>query len=226
MKKKFAGFALLLLSSAAFAASPSLKKAEDLYLQNDPSDAKPLFEAAITEEPSNELPYLYLGIVYQQLGDPDRAISVYKRGLNIASQYRDLFLNNIGRCFFDQKQYTFAEQSFSEAIAINPRSADAYLVRANARMQLKNYDGAVEDYTVFLQLKPDDSQRPQIEEVLRLISKMKEASLARQKEEEARQKALMNQVMSSLNNASEDAKNLSVESLQFKHDNEDVDIKD
>jgi hypothetical protein len=55
---------------------------------------------------------------------------------------------------------------------------------------------------------------------------MQDAIAQKKKDEEARQKALMNEVLNSLNNASEDTKNLSVEALQFKKDTEDVDIKD
>ncbi len=226
MKRPFFVFGSLLCTVCVYCASTTFKKAEDLYDHNKPVEARPLLEAAIAEEPSNELAYLYLGIVYQQLGDLNKAILTYKRGLNIASRYRERFLEYMGNCFHNQKQYTFAEQSFSDAITANPQLAVAYLNRANARMRLQKYDGAVEDYTVFLQLKPDYFERPKIEEVMKLLAKMRDANLARQKDEETRQKALMNDVMSSLNNASEDAKNLSVESLQFKHDNEDVDIKD
>jgi tetratricopeptide (TPR) repeat protein len=226
MKRAFFVFWSLLCAVYLYCASPTFKKAEDLYNYNKPAEARPLLEAVIAEDPSNELAYLHLGIVYQQLGDLNKSIAAYRRGLNIASQYRELFLKGMGNCFFNQKQFTFAQQSYSDAITANPQFADAYLNRANARMQLQKYDGAVEDYTVFLQLRPEDSQRPKIEEIIRLLSKIRDANLARQKEEEARQKALMNDVMSSLNNASEDAKNLSVESLQFKHDTEDVDIKD
>ncbi len=226
MKKAFFVFWSLLCAVCLYCASPTFKKAEDAYDNNKPAEARPLLEAVIAEDPTNELAYLHLGTVYFQLGDLNKAIAVYKRGLNIASQYRELFSKNIGDCFFKQVQFTFAEQSYTDAITANPQYPSAYRERANARFKLQKYDGVVEDFTVFLKLKPDDAQRPMIEELLRRLAKVKEASLAQQKDEEARQKALMNDVMSSLDNASEDAKNLSVESLQFKHDNEDVDIKD
>jgi phage/plasmid primase-like uncharacterized protein len=45
-------------------------------------------------------------------------------------------------------------------------------------------------------------------------------------EEQARQAALMNEVMNALNNAGEGTTNLSVESIQVKQDPLDVDIKD
>jgi len=79
---------------------------------------------------------------------------------------------------------------------------------------------------VFLQLQPQDPQRPRIEEVIRLLTQIKQAKLKQQEDEVARQKALMNDVLSSLNNAGDDTKNLSVESIKAKNDPVSVDIKD
>jgi tetratricopeptide (TPR) repeat protein len=218
--------ALLMAALAAFGASAFFEKGEALFVQNKPQDAQPLLESALNEDPANEKIYLYLGIIYQQLGDPQKAIDILKRGLNVATTYKDLFYYNIGNDFFSRKQYSFAEESYNSALATNRNLAEAYLNRANARLQLQNYGGALADYTLFLQLKPQDVQRPQIEEVMRLIRQMLDSQEAKRKEQEARQKALMNEVLNSLTNAGEDTKNLSVESLQFKHDTEDVDIKD
>ncbi len=52
----------------------------------------------------------------------------------------------------------------------------------------------------------------------------KQAALAQA--EADRQKALLNEVLNSLNNASDDAQNVRVENLQVSDDVEDVDIED
>ncbi len=226
---KKAGLLLILtlaLALPAFSASAFLERGETLFIQNQPKDAAPLLESALSDDPSNEKIYLYLGIIYQQLGDLDKAIDILKRGTAIATSYRDLMFYNIGNDMFSRKQYALAEQAYSEALGANKDLAEGYLNRANARMQLQSYDGAVDDYTVFLQLQPQDPQRPKIEEVIRLLRQMKEARIKQQQDELARQKALMNDVMSSLNNAGDDTKNLSVESIKAKDDPVNVDIKD
>jgi tetratricopeptide (TPR) repeat protein len=226
MKHFLAFFLALITSAAMFGESPSFKLGKDLYLFNKPEEAKPYFEKAISEDPSNELAYLYLGIVYEQLGDQKKAIAVLKRGLSVSSLYKEMFHYNLGVNYEDQREYTFAEQSYSEAIDSDPQYATAYLNRANARMKLVKYDGAVSDYTLFLQLKPQDPQRPQIEEVIRRLRLMQDAMAMKKAEEEAKQRALMNSVLDSLKNASEETKNVSVESLKFKQGPEDVDIED
>jgi tetratricopeptide (TPR) repeat protein len=224
--KRILFFILLVASTGSYAESPSFKQGEDLYLFDKPEEARPYLEKAIAEDPSNELAYLHLGIVYQQLKDPKKAIAILKRGLNVSSLYTEQFHYDIGINFLSQKEYTFAEQSFTDAIIANPQFADPYLDRANARMELVKYDGAVADYTLFLQLKPDDPQRPRIEELLRRLGLRLEALAKKDAEEAARQKALMDSVLDSLKNASEETKNVSVESLKFKQNQEDVDIED
>ena len=219
-------FVILLAGLPAFSASNFFEKGEALFIQNQPREAEPLLESALNDDPSNEKVYLYLGIVYQQLGDLDKAIDVLKRGLSISASYKDLMYYNIGNDMFARKDYALAEQMYSQALDVNKNLAEGYLNRAQARMQLQSYDGAVDDYTVFLQLQPQDPQRPKIEELIRLLGQMKEAKQKAQEDELARQKALMNDVMSSLNNAGDDTKNLSVESIKAKNDPVNVDIKD
>jgi tetratricopeptide (TPR) repeat protein len=218
--------ALILTAAWLPAASPSLAKGEELLMQDKPAEARPLLEQALTEDPTEEKTYLYLGLVTQQLGDPAKAVTFLRRGLAVATGYKDLFYYNIGNNLFAQGDYTFAEEMYTSAVEANRKLADAYLNRANARLKLARYDGCLADYTLFLQLRPQDVQKAQIEEIMRLIRGVLDAQEAKRKEQEERQKALMNEVINSLTNAGEDAKNLSVESLQFKDSAEDVDIKD
>jgi tetratricopeptide (TPR) repeat protein len=216
----------LLSAGGLFAGSASFEKGEELLLQNKPAEARPLLEQALAEDPTEEKTYLYLGLVNQQLGDTARAITMLRRGLAVSSAYKDLFCYNIGNALYSQGDFTFAEEMYSNALETNKKLAEAYLNRANARLKLEKYDGALSDYTLFLQLRPQDAQRPQIEEVMRLIRQMLDTQETKRKEQEARQKALMNEVLNSLTNAGEDTKNVSVESLQFKNETEDVDIKE
>jgi tetratricopeptide (TPR) repeat protein len=218
--------AALLAALPAFGASTLFEKGEALFVQNHPREAEPLLESALNDDPSNEKIYLYLGIIYQQLGDLDKAIDILKRGASVSTSYKDVMYYNMGNDLYAKKQYALAEQAHSEAIAANKEYVWAYLNRANDRMQLQSYDAAVDDYTTFLQLQPQDPRRPQIEAVINLLRGIKQAKLKQQEEEVARQKALMNDVMNSLNSAGDDTKNLSVESIKAKDDPVSVDIKD
>src|SRR5271157_6540137 len=99
----------LFAAAALFGASEFFDKGEALFVQNKPQDAQPLLESALNEDPSNEKIYLYLGIIYQQLGDAQKAIDILKRGLGVATALKDLFYYNMGNDFFSRKEYSFAE---------------------------------------------------------------------------------------------------------------------
>jgi len=226
MKHVIAACVLLLASAALFGASEFFDKGEALFVQNKPQDARPLLESALNDDPSNEKTYLYLGIIYQQLGDAQKAIDILKRGLRIATAYKDLFYYNIGNDFFSRKEFAFAEEMYTSAIDGNKSRAESYLNRANTRLQLQNLDGALADYTIFLQLAPQDPQRPSIEKVMALIRQVEDDKEKARQAELAKQQALMNDVLKSLNNAGDSTKNLSVESINGQTDPVNVDIKD
>ena len=233
MKLFLAATALLAVSAALFGASEFFDKGQALFVQNKPQDARPLLESALNDDPSNEKTYLYLGIIYQQLGQTDQAIDILKRGLSVATSNRELFFYNIGNDLFSGKDFAAAEEMYTSAVTANKNLADGYLNRANARMQLKNLDGALSDYTLYLQLAPQDPQRPAIEKLMALLRKAAEDRVAAAKAAEdqkaaelAKQQALMKDVLNSLNNAGDSTKNLSVDSINGQTQAVDVDIKD
>ena len=219
-------FLLFFATAGLFGSSEFFDKGEALFVQNKPQDARPLLESALNDDPSNEKIYLYLGIIYQQLGDPQKAIDVLKKGLSVAAEHRDLFYYNMGNDFFSRKEFAFAEEMYTSAIASNKNLFESYLNRANTRMQLQNYDGALGDYSLFLQLVPQDPQRPAIEKIMALLRKAQDDKENARQAELAKQQALMKDVLNSLNNAGDSTKNLSVESIKGQNDPVDVDIKD
>jgi len=226
MKRFLAACALLFAAAALFGSSEFFDKGESLFVQNKPQDARPLLESALNDDPSNEKIYLYLGIIYQQLGDPQKAIDILKRGLGIAAAHKDLFYYNMGNDFFSRKEFAFAEGMYTSAIDSNKNFSESYLNRANTRLQLQNYDGALGDYSLFLQLSPQDPQRPNIEKIMALLRKAQDDKESARQAELARQQALMKDVLNSLNNAGDSTKNLSVESINGQNDPVNVDIKD
>jgi tetratricopeptide (TPR) repeat protein len=205
----------ILLPIANASAASFLEQGESALRNNQPDRAKALFEAFLNQNPGDEKALLYLGVSELQLGDLTNAADTFKKGLSVASTLKDIFYYNIGNVYFMQSQNTLADGMYSQAIKANPNLSDAYLNRANARMRLDNYDGAAADYTVYLSLKPNAPQRPEIEQLLSLLQQAKaeaaqQAVLAEQKKKEAaaHQQALLNSVLQSLNNASNSTTNL------------------
>ena len=227
-------FLALFSAGALFGASEFFDKGEALFVQNKPQDARPLLESALNDDPSNEKTYLYLGIIYQQLGDLQKAIDILKKGVVVASTDKDVFFYNMGNDYFTAKDYASAMEMYTSAIASNKGDYRNYLNRGTTSLQLANFDGAIGDYSLYLQLAPEDHpQRPAVEKIMALLrqaaddkEKARQAELVKQQAELAKQQALMKDVLNSLNNAGDSTKNLSVESIKGQNDPVDVDIKD
>jgi len=226
MKRILAAFLLMTGTASLFAASDSFDKGEALFVQNHPQDARPLLESALTEDPANEKTYLYLGIIYQQLGDTQKAIEILKQGLSVSTAYKELFYYNIGNDLYARKDFAGAEAMYTSAVAVRKDLSEGYLNRANARLQQQNLDGAYADYSYFLQLAPQDPQRPAIEKLMALLRKVQDQKEADRQAAIAKQQALMSDVLKGLNNAGDSTKNLSVESINGQTDPVSVDIKD
>ena len=226
-------FLLLFPALSATAFSP-LIEGEKLFMANKPSEALPLIEEALNADPQNEKIYLYLGIIYEQLSQSEKAIAIMQRGLEVADKTKDLLYFNIGNGFFKQGDNTLAEDMFSKAIVHNAGFAAPYLNRANVRLNQKNYSDALNDYIIFLRLEPESRQKPEIERVIALLKEflaeqieMEREQKAQEQEKKAREQALMNEVLNSLKNASEDAQNLSTGSKDILAEEEgEIDILD
>lgn len=160
----FALFPLIVL----FGETP-FKMGEELFLRNKPREAVALLESALVQEPRNEKIYLYLGISYEQLKNHDKAISLMLRGLDFAIQYKDLLYYNLGNNYFLKGDGEKAIEMYSNAIGVNGALSDAYLNRANTRVKIDKLEPALEDYILFLTMEPETPQRPQIEQMIRLL---------------------------------------------------------
>jgi tetratricopeptide (TPR) repeat protein len=210
--------------AALLLALTSLQEGEQLFLQNKPEAALPFLEKALYEDPQDERTYLYLGIVYEQLRSTEKSIQIMRRGLNVATRYKDLLYFNLGNNHFRRDEYTLAEQMYSSALEINSTLDDAYLNRANARLELQKYPEARQDYIDYLRLAPDTPQRENIEKLIALLGSVLEEREQQRLAELERQKALMNEVLDTLKNASEDTRNLSAGSEKIQEEYEEIDI--
>jgi tetratricopeptide (TPR) repeat protein len=141
-----------------------------------------------------------------------------------------------------------AEKMYTRAAQVDDGFAGAYLNRANLRVRREEYQDAVDDYTVYLNLEPASSQRSQIEQLISILEQKAEEKAIRQaeeerrrreaeerrraeeerrrREEEERRKALLDSVLNSLDSASEETENLSGGSEDIQEEEEELDIID
>jgi tetratricopeptide (TPR) repeat protein len=191
-------------------------KGQELFMQNKPSDALVYLENSIVEEPTHVEAFLYLGIVYEQMGRADEAIVVYRQILGRAGALTANVTTNLGNAYFKKGSIAEAEMLYTQALNADMVYALAYLGRANARIKRNALMEAVSDYEQYLLLEPRTSQRRSIERLILLIkTEYAEAERKRLVAEEVarleaeRKQRLLDEVSASLQGAAGSSKGLS-----------------
>lgn len=187
--------------TAAAQATDFLSEAERLLSQNKPGEAVTYLEATLGQGRLSQRLFLYLGTAYHALGQNDRAVAMFERGLELRGELKAALLYNLGSVSMARRDYEKAEAYLSRALELDERDGDAYLNRANVRLIRENYEGALNDYLQVLALQPDNPQRAQIlrlTELLRAhLAAVREAQMRAEaerlaqlaREEEARREA-------------------------------------
>jgi tetratricopeptide (TPR) repeat protein len=146
-------------------AQDSFTLGEELFMQDNPQEAVGHLQNAIKENPGNVKAFLYLGIAYEQTDRIDEAASVYRDILDRAGEFTANVANNLGNVYFKQGEFSDAELMYTQALEADDTHAPAELGRANARIKLQSFRGAVSDYDQYLELEPDSRQREMIEQL-------------------------------------------------------------
>ncbi len=229
-----------MLVSMPLTASDLFDQGADALLHNRAREAATIFERVVEQEPVNVRAHLYLALSYEQLGRYEQAIATLERAERLPGADRSLVRFNMGNNFIHLGQAERAHDSYTAALGLNPKAADAYLNRANIAVRLEMYDEAIEDYTTVLTLAPNHRQRPEIELMIVLLSDHIEqarieaeqearrlAEEQRLREEaEARRRALLNDVLDSIRTATEETEGLSAGREDLDTYEEEFDIAD
>lgn len=242
-----AGLFLFVGLVAPLGAGQIFDQAIEAFRYDKSEEAISLFESAIQNEPDQDLAHRYLGIAYEQARQWDRAEQAYQRGLQserVSAQEKARLAAQMASLYQRQGRYQEALGAYSSAVQYDSALAAAYLNRANVKVNLEQFESAVNDYRTYLSVKPDAWQRPQIEQMISLLTeevkKQREAEEARQRAEEERQqraeerrrreeeqrRALLDSVLNSLNSAGEETENLKAEAEEIQTYEEDLDIID
>ncbi len=209
------------------------KSAEELFLNNKPADAIPLFVTALQQDPNNEKIYMMLGISYAQTKNYTKAIETFQEGAKKALKDRDIFYYNAGNIYYVTGQYVPANEMYSKAIRENGNNADIYLNRANTRLNMQMYEDAVADYKVYLALDPQTYQRESILKLIGILEgrlahekQLKEEEEQRRLAEEQRRQELLNEVLGSLKNVGDETRNVSAGSEKISDYEEELDLNE
>jgi tetratricopeptide (TPR) repeat protein len=121
---------------------PDFKKALDEYKERQES---------IADRPES---HLNLGIMYENIGENDKAEASYKNGIRLVNDFMPVrfnlanFYNRIGRNWE-------AEQEFREIIRIEPENGDAYYSLGLLQAEISKLDEAADSLAMAVKLIPD-----------------------------------------------------------------------
>ena len=190
MKIKLKGYIFIILfitgsflfaQAGSGAAGNGLSRGESLFKENNAKDAVQVLEYEILNGQISENTYNFLGLGYYQLGEYEKSLDAFRRGLKAQPENAKLFSYNMGNTLYALKDFASAAGSYSDAMKADPLFYDALLNRANALLMAGQLKSAKDDYVDFITKCPDDPQRERIEMLIKAL----EEEIAR-REEEAR----------------------------------------
>jgi hypothetical protein len=120
-------------------------------------DSLTLFDHTLNVTDRNSTIYYNRGVVYNELGNPARAIGDYNRAIETNPRYADAYYNR-GLAYISLDNFRQAIGDFDRAIEINPRFADAYNNRGAAYKDMGNLTRAMGDFDRAIVIDPENAK--------------------------------------------------------------------
>jgi len=151
--------------------SDTFLQGKELFEANDVVTALNYFEDALAFSPTAEV-YKYLSESYTILGLYDDAVLVLEEALLTVTEERAYFYFKLGNAYYSIGNYQSALDNYLEVITLNKEfTGDAFLNVANVAVELKLFQIAIDNYTKFIELSPNDPQRRKIARLILLLKK-------------------------------------------------------
>ncbi len=160
----------LLIGTSLLSASDFYEQGLKDFREGREESAVANLRKALETDLSNDGACLYLGIIYQGIGNASLAEEYYVRGREIQGlSYQNLSFN-LANLYANQQRFEEADQLYEQLIKTpGELRASALLNRANLSVNSESYQQAIDLYLEYLLEEPDSSQRPQIEQMISLL---------------------------------------------------------
>jgi len=109
----------------------------------------PLLQQSLSVNPKNSSTYYYLGLAYQNTGDPNLSIQNYSNSLQINPNNQESLFNR-GALYANYGKFNEALTDMNNYVKLNTQNANAYLYLGNIYLGLKKYDEAIKYYEAVL----------------------------------------------------------------------------
>ena len=111
--KAFITSILILAGSYLFAQNTAgvnggLSRGESLFKENNAKDAVQVLEYEIMNGQVSDNSYNFLGLGYYQLGEYDKSLDAFRRGLKVQPDNKKILSYNMGNTYYALKDYASA----------------------------------------------------------------------------------------------------------------------
>lgn len=169
---------LIFLSTGSLCFAQSL--GEKLFKENNPKDAVQVLENEILNGQISANTYNFLGLGYYQIGEYEKSIDAFERGIKEQPANAKILYFNQGNAYYALKQFEKAAECFSLSYKSDLTFVDALLNRANSYLMDDKLVLAKNDYVDYLKKFPETPQKSKIELLINAITD----EIERRKEEE------------------------------------------
>lgn len=116
------------------------------YKQNRNAEALVALNESLSIKDSAEAHY-YLGEVYDQTNQADKAIAEYTKATTLNPKYTEAWFD-LGAAYYNKGEYAQSINPYKKAIELNNSNSEAYENLGDAYRQLKRYTEAESQYTI------------------------------------------------------------------------------
>jgi len=124
------------------------------HKKNNLQIAKKLYKETLKSSPYYEGVHSNLGILYNQLGEHQKAMNCYEKAIKIQPNNSAAY-NNLGNTLKELGEYQKAISSYEKAIQINTNYTDAYYNLGIILSELGEYQKAMSSYEKAIQINPN-----------------------------------------------------------------------
>lgn len=221
MKNRFLFIILIFLSFSS--AVYSQTQGEKLFKENNPEDASQVLESEIQKKNITENSYNFLGLSYYQMGEYEKSVEAFARGIKAQPENARILFFNQGNSYYALGEYSTAAECFTQALIADPEFQVALLNKANSLLMADKLKNARDSYAEYLKNNPEDVQR---EKITLIIAALDEEIARREEEERERNRALWEAVDASIHDENEEESGEDWELVDSSIDESYLSLKD
>ena len=148
------------------AADESVRQGEELFSLNDFEGAELSFFRALELQFNYSKAWNNLGVLYNQMGDNDKALKFYEAAVN-SQQDNVTFVKNLADFYYVvQKDAEKALKMYIKGLTINPEDIEILTTLGNIAIETGQSDSAIDFYRKILKIDPENSDARQIIDLL------------------------------------------------------------